>query len=120
MEKNFKVEITKSAINHSLNIRDIHVEFLTKKEFLNLKKKANKDKKNKYHFTILSGQNEPLLFTEKLKVKLIKFNKAFLIEKSIKQMQDANIKRDYIHKKYFWIILIITAIISALIGKFLG
>lgn len=120
MGENFKVEITRSAINHPLNIRDTHIEFLTKKEFLNLKKKANKDKKNTYHFTILSGQNEPLLFTEKLKFKLNKFKKAFIIEKSIKQMQDANIKREYIQKKYFWIILIITAIISALIGKFLG
>jgi len=35
-------------------------------------------------------------------------------------MQNENIKREYIHKKYFWLILIITAIISALIGKFLG
>lgn len=120
MEKDYEVEITRSAINHPLNIRDSHIQFLTKKDFLNLKKKAKKDKKNKYHFTILSGQKEPLLFIEKLKIQQNNFKKTFIVEKSMKQIQDENIKREYIHKKYFWIILIITAIISALIGKLLG
>lgn len=35
-------------------------------------------------------------------------------------MQNENIKREYIQKKYLLIILIITAIVSALIGKYLG
>lgn len=120
MKKDFEVEITKSAINHPLNLRNVNIEFLSKKEFLKLKKNAKKDKKNKYHFHILSGQKEPLLFIEKFKNQFNNFKKTFKIEKSIRQMQDENIKREYIQKKYFLIILIITAIVSALIGKFLG
>ncbi|MDP8313726.1 MAG: hypothetical protein RAP70_01460 [Candidatus Celaenobacter antarcticus] len=120
MDKEFKVKILESAINHPFNIKHEYNKFLTKKEFWDLKKKAKKDNKNNYHFTILSDQEEPLLFEEKLKNQLNKIKKNFLIKKSIKQMQNENIKREYIHKKYFWLILIITAIISALIGKFLG
>lgn len=84
MENTFEVEITKSAINNPLNWRNIDIHFWTKKEFLKFKKKAKKDKKNRYSFRILSGQKEPLLITEKIKVQLNKLKENLIIKKSIR------------------------------------
>jgi hypothetical protein len=117
--KDFRVEIIKKPLNHPLNVQYTDVELLNKKEFLKLKRRIIKDRKCKYSITVLSGQKEPLLFSEKLNTWMNKIRRFFVTKKTIAQMQAENIKREYFHKKYFWFIVIATAILSVIIGFFL-
>jgi len=113
--KDFRVEIIRKPFNHPLNVQYTDVKLLTKKKFLKLKRHIRKDRKCKYSITVLSGQKEPLLFSEKLKIWMNEIKKIFVIKKTIAQMQVENTKREYYHKKYFWFIVIATAILSAII-----
>lgn len=114
--KDFRVEIIKKPLNHPLNIQYTNVELLNKKELLKLKRHMRKDRRNNYSITILSGQKEPLLFSEKLITWMNKIKRIFVLKKTIAQMQAENTKREYFHKKYFWFIVIATAILSVTIG----
>jgi len=114
--KDFRVEIIKKPLNHPLNVQYTDVELLNKKEFLKLKRRIRKDRKCKYSITVLSGQKEPLLFSEKLNTWMNRIKRIFVIKKTIAQMQTENTKREYFHKKFFWLIVIATAILSATIG----
>ena len=113
--KDFRVEIIKKPLNHPLNVQYTNVELLNKKELLKLKRRIIKDRKCKYSITVLSGQKEPLLFSEKLNTWMNKINRIFVIKKTIVQMQAENTKREYFHKNFFWFIVIVTAILSSTI-----
>ena len=64
--KKYRVRIVTKPFNHPLNIEYSQDELLDKSEFLKLKRRIRKDRKNNYKISILSGQKEPLLLSEKL------------------------------------------------------
>ena len=113
--KKYRVRIVTKPFNHPLNIEYSQDELLDKSEFLKLKRRIRKYMKNNYKISILSGQKEPLLLSEKLHDHINKIKLFFSIKKTITQMQEENTKREYIQNKYFWFFIIVSAIIGSTI-----
>jgi hypothetical protein len=115
----FQIKVFKKYLNHPLNFRIEDYIVLNRKAFLKYKRSIRKDKTCEYSFTILSGQEEPLLLIEKLQIIVKKIKRRIKAQKTIQEMEVENTKREYIQKKYFWIILIGTLILGSLIAIFL-
>jgi thermostable 8-oxoguanine DNA glycosylase len=111
----FQIKVFKKYINHPLNVRTEDYIVLNRKAFLKYKRSIRKDKTCEYSLTILNGEKEPLLLLEKLQIIAKKIKRRLKNQKTIQEMEVENTKREYIQKKYFWIILIGTLILGSLI-----
>lgn len=111
----FQIKVFKKYINHPLNVRTEDYIVLNRKAFLKYKRSIRKDKTCEYSLIILNGEKEPLLLKEKLQIIAKKIKRRLKNQKTIQEMEVENTKREYIQKKYFWIILIGTLILGSLI-----
>jgi len=118
--ESYEITIKKKPKNHPLNVEYEETKTLTKKEFVKFKRNIKKDKKNNFKYSVLSGETEPLLLSEKIILCFRWFISKLPKKKTISQMQVENIRREYYHKKYFWFYIIITAIISSIITIIIG